>query len=294
MFFFFSLFLSFPFHSIFHSFLFQAHLKVLETPQHSNQLLQGLFYLVRISEVPDNEIFKICLEYWHMLTADLYESEVKLQMTSQPLSLNPSFSRKHQYSVIMSGCRQVMISRMAKPEEVLVVEDENGDVVREHTKDTEKLAQYKTMKECLVYLTHLNYDDTENIMLQKLALEVKLALELDNTQQWAWGNLNTLCWGIGSISGAMNEEEEKRFLVTVIKDLLGLCEEKRGNDNKVSVGERERERRDFERRREEKRRGEGRGGEEIGEASERKTDTRRRRNGICLFFLFCSHGLYFS
>ena len=31
----------------------------------------------------------------------------------------------------------------------------------------------------------------------------------------------------------MSEEDEKRFLVTVIKDLLGLCEMKRGKDNKV-------------------------------------------------------------
>lgn len=35
--------------------------------------------------------------------------------------------------------------------------------------------------------------------------------------QFTWQSLNTLCWAIGSISGAMNEEEEKRFLVTVIK-----------------------------------------------------------------------------
>ena len=33
----------------------------------------------------------------------------------------------------------------------------------------------------------------------------------------------------------MNEEEEKRFLVTVIKDLLGLCEMKRGKDNKAVI-----------------------------------------------------------
>jgi exportin-1 len=39
----------------------------------------------------------------------------------------------------------------------------------------------------------------------------------------------------GSISGAMSEDEEKRFLVTVIKDLLGLCEAKRGKDNKAVV-----------------------------------------------------------
>lgn len=44
-----------------------------------------------------------------------------------------------------------------------------------------------------------------------------------------------LCWAIGSISGAMYEEDEKRFLVTVIKDLLGLCEQKKGKDNKAII-----------------------------------------------------------
>lgn len=33
----------------------------------------------------------------------------------------------------------------------------------------------------------------------------------------------------------LDEETEKRFLVTVIKDLLGLCEIKRGKDNKAVV-----------------------------------------------------------
>uniref|UniRef100_A0A7S2R089 Exportin-1 n=2 Tax=Eucampia antarctica TaxID=49252 RepID=A0A7S2R089_9STRA len=33
----------------------------------------------------------------------------------------------------------------------------------------------------------------------------------------------------------MTEDEEKRFLVTVIKDLLGLCEQKRGKDNKAVI-----------------------------------------------------------
>jgi exportin-1 len=33
----------------------------------------------------------------------------------------------------------------------------------------------------------------------------------------------------------VDEETEKRFLVTVIKDLLGLCEIKRGKDNKAVV-----------------------------------------------------------
>ena len=40
----------------------------------------------------------------------------------------------------------------------------------------------------------------------------------------------------GALTDAsLDEETEKRFLVTVIKDLLGLCEIKRGKDNKAVV-----------------------------------------------------------
>jgi len=42
-----------------------------------------------------------------------------------------------------------MISRMAKPEEVLVVENDQGEVVREFMKDTDSINLYKTMRETL-------------------------------------------------------------------------------------------------------------------------------------------------
>ena len=42
-----------------------------------------------------------------------------------------------------------MISRMAKPEEVLVVENEAGEVVREFMKDTDSINLYKNMRETL-------------------------------------------------------------------------------------------------------------------------------------------------
>lgn len=109
-----------------------------------------------------------------------------------------------------------------------MVENDNGEVVREFMKDTDSINLYKNMRETLVYLTHLDYSDTERIMTEKLQNQV-------NGSEWSWKNLNTLCWAIGSISGAMHEEDEKRFLVTVIKDLLGLCEQKRGKDNKAII-----------------------------------------------------------
>ncbi len=57
--------------------------------------------------------------------------------------------------------------------QVIVVEDENGNIVRETMKDTDTLARYKTMHETLVYLSHLDHDDTENQMLEKLRLQVR-------------------------------------------------------------------------------------------------------------------------
>jgi len=44
-----------------------------------------------------------------------------------------------------------------------------------------------------------------------------------------------LCWAIGSISGAQHEEAEKKFLVTVIQDLLGMCGTAQGKDNKAVI-----------------------------------------------------------
>ena len=37
------------------------------------------------------------------------------------------------------------------------------------------------------------------------------------TRDWSWSTLNTLCWAIGSISGSMQEEQENRFLISVIR-----------------------------------------------------------------------------
>ncbi len=58
--------------------------------------------------------------------------------------------------------------------QVIVVEDDNGNIVRETMKDNDVLAQYKTMRETLVYLCHLDYEDTENQMLERLRMQVSM------------------------------------------------------------------------------------------------------------------------
>lgn len=217
------------------------HLRAVETEANRDVLLNAHLYMVKISQVDEREIFKICVEYWLKLVAELYEELQSLPIGESGLLMGLSLGnggaqnmvsgmalRKNTYAEVLSNLRLVVIERMVKPEEVLIVENDEGEIVREFMKESDTIVLYKTMRELLVYLTHLDVADTETILIEKLAKQI-------DGSEWSWNNLNTLCWAIGSISGAMNEETEKRFLVTVIKDLLGLTENKRGKDNKAVV-----------------------------------------------------------
>ncbi|KAG8879206.1 Karyopherin transporter [Tulasnella sp. 331] len=227
------------------------HLKIIETEETKDILINAHLYMVKISQVDDREVFKICLEYWQKLVADLYEEMQALPVAdlvglnlgaaaglgglggvggfSAVTGLDGAKLRKNvYYNDVLSNLRLVMVGKMVKPEEVLIVENDEGEVVREFLKESDTIVLYKQMREVLVYLTHLDVFDTENILSEKLAKQI-------DGSEWSWANINTLCWAIGSISGAMNEETEKRFLVSVIKELLGLTEMKRGKDNKAIV-----------------------------------------------------------
>ncbi|KAG6650091.1 hypothetical protein I3843_06G018300 [Carya illinoinensis] len=233
--------------ALFFTSFYKFHIRVLEATQENiAALLMGLEYLINISYVDDTEVFKVCLDYWNSLVLELFEAHhnlaenpavvaanmMGLQMPLLPGmvdGLGPQLLQRRQlYAGPMSKLRMLMICRMAKPEEVLIVEDENGNIVRETMKDNDVLVQYKIMRETLIYLSHLDHEDTEKQMLKKLSKQL-------SGEDWTWNNLNTLCWAIGSISGSMMEDQENRFLVMVIRDLLNLCEITKGKDNKAVI-----------------------------------------------------------
>ncbi|KAG4135856.1 hypothetical protein ERO13_D08G242900v2 [Gossypium hirsutum] len=231
--------------ALFFTSFYKFHIRVLETAQDNiSMLLMGLEYLINISYVDDTEVFKVCLDYWNSLVLELFDAHHNMDnpaVTANMMGLQvpllpgmvdglgaPLLQRRQLYATTMSKLRMLMICRMAKPEEVLIVEDENGNIVRETMKDNDVLVQYKIMRETLIYLSHLDHEDTEKQMLKKLSKQL-------SGEDWTWNNLNTLCWAIGSISGSMIEDQENRFLVMVIRDLLNLCEITKGKDNKAVI-----------------------------------------------------------
>ena len=138
--------------SLFLTSFLKEHGNLIEkNAEYRELLIDALNYLVLISEVDDVEIFKICLEYWNILAAELYRENPLNYITPIFIGIrnDVSSSRRHTYQGILSKVRRIMISKMAKPEEVLVVENDQGEVVREFMKDTDSINMYKSMRETL-------------------------------------------------------------------------------------------------------------------------------------------------
>ena len=66
--------------------------------------------------------------------------------------------------------------------------------VKEHLKDVEVVALHKMVRETLVFLTHLDHQQTEEIMIEKLGLQVH---PTPGGPGWSRQGLSTLCWAIG-------------------------------------------------------------------------------------------------
>lgn len=122
-----------------------------------------------------------------------------------------------------------MIDYMVKPQEVLVTIDESGDLEQEVVEDSEMRELFETMRETLIFLTNQNPGEAEQIFQHRLE-----QLKQDKSF-FTYDRLNKLCWALGSISGCLNRQEEERFVIQVIKELLNLCEKTEGKSNKAQV-----------------------------------------------------------
>ncbi len=98
--------------------------------------------------------------------------------------------------------------------------------------ETTELTVYQSTKTILVNLTSLNFKDTDRVIAEILKKISDTKTTLKTSEE-----LNTLCWAVGSISTAVPENEEKKFLVCILRELLILCEKRQGKTTLETSGE---------------------------------------------------------
>ncbi len=213
------------------------------TAKYLSEIYRGLEYIAQIYLIPNDEIFNALSEFWNWFcfkVCFLQEREINPEngipaavnsisvFNSYIQFTNESYIYRTCYSKILESVRFSIIKKMTKPIEVKIDLDEDGEIVMDQITNTIYQTLHENMKDCLIFLTHLDPSATEKIMLD-------LLLNQTIESEWNPSLLNSLCWSIGCITGAMEENHEKRFVIMVIKHLLNLCELKRGKTNKAIV-----------------------------------------------------------
>lgn len=121
-----------------------------------------------------------------------------------------------------------MIQNMVKPDDVLVIENDEGDISREFIKQSDTTALSKSMRHVFGLLTTLDPTYVQSLIRQQLE---QLQLE-GNHAVWSWDQLFRICWAIGMMSGAISEQQESQFLQTVLTgDLYQLLHREEAANN---------------------------------------------------------------
>lgn len=202
----------------------------------------ALLWVIYLTEFPEQEIFKISIEWWDF-TTNLVDENIFTPFLTQQSSAMFNFQNQkidlntikfqlplvqQTYIEAISKVRPVIVDRMVRPDEVQLEVDDNGNLIWFEHRNTEKQDIYAVMQKILKCLTKMGCAEVNDLLVTMLKSQ-------SSKEGWDPQKLNAICWSVGSITGSMNEESERSFLITVIKDLLNLCERKSGKDNKAIV-----------------------------------------------------------
>ncbi|KIK56013.1 hypothetical protein GYMLUDRAFT_263910 [Collybiopsis luxurians FD-317 M1] len=96
---------------------FGKHLVLLEETDRE-ALLNAHFYLIKISQVDEREVWKICFEYWLILLVGLYEEAVSRLPIGTSAAGDTAFSvpevtlRKDVYAEVLTNLRLIAVGKM--------------------------------------------------------------------------------------------------------------------------------------------------------------------------------------
>ncbi|KAI5181356.1 exportin-1 [Nematocida sp. AWRm80] len=196
------------------------HCKALELLECNT--LAPLDPLIEISDVPEFELFRLCTEFWYSLVKELF---LEFPFAPPPLKV-PQGLRRTRYTTVLNNLVPVMVSQMAKPEEVTVIIDENGDIVQEKLSETEYILHNKEMKETLLNISAMLPGKMN--MCSYLLTELEKALD-----NYSVSRINKVVWAIGSIFPSLQPDKKREYYLTIVNILTKKCMQAQTNKQKV-------------------------------------------------------------
>jgi exportin-1 len=204
-----------------------------------DNLTTSLNYLVNLTEVHEAQLFKINCDFWHWYSKYLnqYKKDIygdnNSMANQQVLVMNASPSvlirrKVHNEAKIMHQAVIHLLLRVPRPEEVLVTVDANGIPVQETQRYAQSTQLYEVIKEIF-----RNYARVQWVFFSEI-LRFKIGKQFDGSE-WSFNNINSFCWAVGTLSETLSFDEEKMFLIYLLRNLLQMCERKKDVESKVII-----------------------------------------------------------
>lgn len=190
---------------------------LIEVPSNVNAIQTTLQWFCKLSYVDDFDTLKTCCEFWLAIARRSH----KERNNNVPSAISAI------YSPFLPIVRRMLITRMERPDEILIVYNEDtGSYEREQQRNTLTLMLHATMKECLVLLTHIDQIDTINAINERLNLL---------GQQWNPDVCNSICWSVGAITRTFSLENERKFVSSILQVLLQMCSRMPDPNNRAII-----------------------------------------------------------
>ena len=87
-------------------------------------------YLLMLMKIDDDQVFKICIEFFHFYINRYLEKKANPDYSKSNFIQNKQASLEGVHNEIFLDLMKIISMKMAKPEEVLIVIDEDGTPVR--------------------------------------------------------------------------------------------------------------------------------------------------------------------
>ena len=180
---------------------------VIETPDCAPAIQRALTWMLCISDLPeeDPDSFKTCCDFWHSVALRVNVEKRNPEATALSVIYGP----------IIGQIQRIHIIKMERPEEITIVQDDNGNIVREQQRNTLTLILSQTMFETLGILTSVNPKET---------LDAIFGYITQVSQQWNPDVFNRVCWSVGAITKVLPVEEEKVFITRFLKILFDMTQ----------------------------------------------------------------------
>lgn len=117
---------------------------------------------------------------------------------------------------------------MVRPYEVRLAPDDNGMLIWQEDDNTEQAEIHNLLASFIQKLAVMQQSEFKILCISELKQQLV-------EQQWNRDRLFKMSWSIGCLTEVLNDQDERGFVISAIRELLTLCEKKSGKDNKACV-----------------------------------------------------------